>query len=124
MANVNQNIVEAIKAALILCQVTHQVLFYPYDPEFTHPFHTDRLRWPTLPDNVSAVHSTHALTRTATPDTVTPVDIGSSKMNSNCAQQIYITDVTCRLLANPEIDDTLESSTGESDGDSEYVELP
>ena len=122
--NVNNTIGEATKDALILCQFKHQVVFHPYIQEFTPPALTNRSGWPALPDHVGTSQTSHVLTKTAAPNIATQATIGSGKINSNRAQTTDGKSATPILPSGPDGDITLVASSGESDGDSEYVKLP
>ena len=120
----NRNISNASEDNPILCRFPHQVVFHPDTPEITPPINNDGTGWTAFPYSSGNAYLAHAITKTAASDTITPESIRSCKINSNCARPTYGQFATPRLPANPDGDVTLEASSGEINGNSEYVELP
>ena len=79
MTNVNRNIAEATKAALILFQATPQVVFHPDAPVFSTSVLTNSMRCPALPASAGAVQVAHALTNTADSNTATSHNFTQTK---------------------------------------------
>ena len=118
----NPNTTEANEASLVFFQDIPQVVFHTYTPEFSSNVLRDIAGWTTLLDSAGATHAAQALTKTATPDTNTPVNIGSKKINSNHTRPAKGQGVKPILNANPDSGITSAYSSGGSEGDSEYVE--
>ena len=117
MTNVNRNIAETTKAAPVLCQVYHQVVFHPYKIEFSPPIIANGARWPALPSDADTALAAHVLTKTAAPNTATTAAIRSGG-GLNYARPTDYPNATSRLTSNPDSDVTLEVGSGDGDGDS------
>ena len=79
MKNVSKNTTEATKAAPIIWQVALQIFFLPYKPKLFPTVTTNGARWYALPDSAVATLASHALTKTATPNTTTPAAVRINK---------------------------------------------
>ena len=77
-----------------------------------------------LPVGIGSTSTDHVLTETATSNTVTSEATGDGKINSNHAQPTDVPTATPRLPENSDSDVILSESSGESDGDSDYADLP
>ena len=121
--NVSQKIEEVQVDILNFCQATPLVVFHQDTPAFSPrilPRGDDR---PALPTHTDTAYAPPELTKIAAPDPAAPAAIGTSKINSNCAQPMEGQNASPSLPADQDSDVMLVASIGESDGDSDYVEL-
>ena len=83
--NMNWNSTESTEADLIIFQVSWQVVFQSYEPEFTPPpRHQQQSEWPALPASTETALKSHILTKTAATDTSKPAAI-------RCGKKIHTT---------------------------------
>ena len=68
-------------------------------------------------------HTAPNLTETAAPDSAVPTAVGNGKRNSDCARPTDGQTASTSPHANQDSDVMLVVSIGESDGESDYVEL-
>ena len=120
--NVNLNIKEAHKAAPFLCQSTPPAIFHPGAPELSPSIPMGKGEWTALTDCSKNSQVAQTLIETAAPNNGKPEDIGSGKINLNCAQPTHGQSASPRLPADTNSDVMSAAIFGGSNSDSEYVE--
>ena len=118
----SENVKEAQEAAPALFHAIPPVVFHQDVPALSPRVLPRGEEWPALPARADTAHAAPALTKTAAPDRAAPAAVGRDKINLNRAQPTDGQTVSPSPSADQDSDFTLVASTGESDGDSYYVE--
>ena len=118
-----ENTEEAQEAVTTLCHAISPIVFHQYVPAFSPSALLRGEEWLTLPARADTNHAAPLLTETAAPDPAAPADVRSSKRNSNRARPTDGQTASLSPPADQDSDVTSVASTGESDRDSDYVEL-